>query len=94
MKLLLCIKCTDARSLPKDGSVVACRCGLVQARYLDEINAEWNHEGFLLGIKNASLKVAVNRQHHQGDPADGTGYALEAFVIPRESPRLKPLASK
>jgi hypothetical protein len=93
MKLLLCVRCKEVRSLPEDGSEVACRCGLVRARYLDGLNAEWNRQGFILGIKNAALNAAINRQHHHGDPADGTGYAIEAFVIPSGSPRLKPFAN-
>lgn len=87
MKLLLCLKCNDVRKIASGtGAQTFCDCGRVWARYVDEINAEWNGHGFLIGLSNPSLVQALRDQRDMGDLPDGMGRRFEAFIIPSAAP--------
>lgn len=87
MKLLLCPKCSDVRAVRRKPT--SCECGNVTARYIDNLNCEWNGEGFLLGFANHSLITALRSQQNEGDHPDGMGRNFTAFVIPRSGPSVK-----
>ena len=58
MKLLFCRQCRDVTKLGYDPT--SCYCGRVVARYREDgWHAEWNGEGYLLGISNPSLFEAI-----------------------------------
>jgi hypothetical protein len=81
VKLLYCIKCGDMKKLSMK-ELTTCECGLVRAGYIDELNAEWNGEGCMFGVNNASLVHAILAQRGEGDPPSGLGHKVDAFIIP------------
>ena len=82
MKLLYCPTCHDVRKLGYTWT--SCQCGEVRGRYVDNINAEWNGKGSLLGFANSSLTQALlNRDLPL---PGGLGHRFEAFTIPVTAP--------
>lgn len=88
MKLFLCEKCNEVRSL-RIRKLVSCECGYVCAMYVDNGRCEWNGNGFLLGFSNPTLIMALRSQLQEGDHPDGMGRDFTAFVIPTTSKNVK-----
>ncbi len=81
MKLLFCLKCNDIFNLSDKEKV--CSCGRTGGRYTNDIEAIYWGDCKPLGFDNASLKVALITQPHQGK-----GKSFEAFVIPKRCPTM------
>ena len=91
MKLLLCIKCTDIRSLRVDESV-SCRCGKSSGKYLKDVDvingvdAVYSGDNaMLIGFSNHSFVDAVRDQKACGDRGDLRGREFNAFIIPEKA---------
>lgn len=90
MKLLLCVNCSDVRSLNLEIEV-KCRCGESRGRYLEDgISAEFSgDDAHLVGFNNRSFVNAIRSHIEDGDHPDELGRRFEAFVIPEGAPTAK-----
>ena len=59
MKLLFCDTCCDVFKL--DIEQRSCKCGKVVGRYVDNVKATSNGEGYSIAIGNGSLVLAIQR---------------------------------
>lgn len=50
-----------------EGAVTVCGCGATWGHYVDDVQAEWGGDGFLLGIANRSLVAALRTQMAEGE---------------------------
>lgn len=57
MKLLFCPKCHDIRAFSR--AEVECVCGASSARYVDDLVAEVQGDGILIGVANQTLNSAL-----------------------------------
>jgi len=57
MKLLFCHKCYDLFKL--DIELRSCKCGYVKGKYINEVQAEVNGNGYSIAIGNGSLIEAI-----------------------------------
>lgn len=70
MKALLCGLCIDIRALDPSGAPTSCRCGNMQARWLDpqrgtvRVRAKDRSAARILGMNNAFLLKAIDGFHH------------------------------
>lgn len=78
MKALLCAKCFDIRALDPDGAWTPCRCGNMQARWLDpergtvKVKAKNREHARMIGFNNHFLiKGALGFEHHEMVEAGG-----------------------
>lgn len=92
MKLMFCPDCWDIFKLTTK-EARECSCGKVKGKYLDNVRAVSNGEGFCLAIGNGSLQMAIQsmlwRKTNFPD-ADRHIYIEEApamcWVRPHEGP--------
>lgn len=73
MKLLLCDQCSDVIKLSRE--LRQCDCGHVKGRYLNDLQAEVNGNGYSIAFFNGSLSSAVRRLNATPD-ADWLSAAL------------------
>lgn len=66
MKLIVCDKCSDVFKLSHE--MRTCKCGHCKGRYVNDIEAETNGNGFALAIDNESLVNAI--QNLQAIPSN------------------------
>lgn len=88
MKLLHCLKCQDVVKLDYDWRV--CKCKESAGYYLpDGINARYGGEhAVLLGFSNCSILPAIIASQEK-PKEDGSGWRIEAFVIPEDAPTVE-----
>jgi len=77
-KALLCAKCLDIRGLDPDGAWTTCRCGNMQARWLDpragtvRVKAKYPGMARMLGLNNSYLLKGIEGfDHHEMVEAGG-----------------------
>ena len=82
MKLLLCTNCQHVFKLEE--SAYKCPCGACGGQYMpDGLCAIYWGDCVPIGFNNSSLKRAVQNQ-----PDYGRGETFDAFVIPKNCPRM------
>ena len=82
MKLLYCKRCKSIFNLCVT-ETKRCSCGMVEGRYIDEINAEYEEYAddcaVPLGIGNEGFVIALRAR-----PKVGMGFEFPAWVMPEE----------
>lgn len=83
MKLILCPKCSDVRSL-RENKLTICECGESSGKYINDLHAIIYGKAIPLGFSNPSFVKAIKNQ-----PEVGPGYQFTAFVIEKNCPTIK-----
>ena len=75
MKLLFCTKCTDIFNLV-EGREKSCSCGFTKGKYIDKLNAEYEGDPILLGLRSSQFIHSVQQNYHYGLSLDFTAFTI------------------